>query len=360
MKNNKIKLLYIANGITGVGGLERTLLIKAGYLIDFFDYEVHILTLNEDGKRPFYQFNEKTVFHSIPYTGILSYFFGIRKAVGEIKPDIVAVCDDGLKGFFVPHIIGRKNTVIYERHATTMINETSSWKRKVLFSIMRNRVKYFDRFIILTLSNMNEWNGRNVQVIPNSLGFFPEKASSVTNKSVIAVGSHSFNKGYDLLLQSWSIVNKRFPEWKLNIFGKYDTDNTFILMSEKMNLSDSITFYKPTQDILNKYLESSVMVVSSRSEGFGMVLIEAMACGLPCVSFDCPYGPSDIITDGDDGFLVENGNTDAFAERIMQLIEDETLRKKMGAAAKENVKRFMPENIISQWDKLFKELVNGK
>jgi glycosyltransferase involved in cell wall biosynthesis len=89
-----------------------------------------------------------------------------------------------------------------------------------------------------------------------------------------------------------------------------------------------------------------------------MVLIEAMACGVPCVSFDCPFGPSDIIHSGEDGFLVPNHNIEAFTQQLLQLIENRELRLKMGAQAKINVQRYLPEVVLKQWDELFKSLVS--
>ncbi|MCB4234502.1 glycosyltransferase [Kaistella anthropi] len=126
-------------------------------------------------------------------------------------------------------------------------------------------------------------------------------------KKVIAVGSHSYNKGYDLLLTIWQKIENQFPDWTLEIYGKA-VDDTFPNMAKTMGLQQ-VFFHQPSTRIEEKYLESSVFVLPSRSEGFGMVIIEAMACGLPVVSFDCPHG-ADIITNGHDGFLAENGNTD--------------------------------------------------
>ena len=97
--------------------------------------------------------------------------------------------------------------------------------------------------------------------------------------------------------------------------------------------------------------------MSSRFEGFGMVLIEAMSFGVPCISFDCPYGPADIIKEGEDGFLIKNDNIEGFSNKIIQLIENENLRKEMGLKAKKNIQRFYPETILKQWDELFKSLI---
>jgi glycosyltransferase involved in cell wall biosynthesis len=361
MTNNK-KLLYITNGITGVGGLERVLSIKASYLADHYNYEVHILSLNEQGLKPFYEFSSKIYFHTIPIPKnpikySWNYVCGLRKKVKQINPDIISVCDDGLKGFFVPKIIGKKN-LIYERHASIEFNTNHSIKGKFLYFLMQTKVNDFKKMVVLTPSNINEWKGDGVIAIANPLSFYPKESSSLQNKSVIVVGSHSYNKGYDLLLSAWQKIAQKYPNWTLNIYGKLDTENTFVALATKMNVSDSVHFHSPVSDIEAAYRQSSIMVLSSRSEGFGMVLIEAMACGLPCVSFDCPSGPRDIIEDGKDGFLVPNGNIQKLADKILFLMENKDIRIEMGKTAKENAKRFLPEQIVSQWDNLFQELLN--
>ena len=122
----------------------------------------------------------------------------------------------------------------------------------------------------------------------------------------------------------------------------------------KFDLFKTVTFFPPVADIQAKYLESSIFVLSSRFEGFGMVLIEAMACGVPCVTFDCPYGPADIVSHQEDGLVLRNDAISAFAQSIIHLIEDDQLRKDFGKAAKQNVRRYLPEVVMPQWDALFK------
>ena len=105
------------------------------------------------------------------------------------------------------------------------------------------------------------------------------------------------------------------------------------------------------------YQEASIYVMSSRFEGFGMVLTEAMSCGVPVISFDCPCGPNDIIANDKDGILVPNNNINLFSNAIVRLIEDEKSRKTMGAQGNQNVTRYLPEHIVPQWNQLFKSLV---
>lgn len=351
-----MKLLYITNGITGVGGLERVLSIKASYLADKLGYEVHIVSLNEAGKELFYKFSPAITFHTVETSGGKSqYFKGLRRLVKELGPDVISVCDDGLKGFFVPLWIGGKAGIIYERHISkemTTLGNRPNLRQRISFALMNMGSRLYDRFVVLTNDNKRQWRGRNVEVIPNPLSFYPDTVSTLDNKRIIAVGKVSRQKGYDRLAQAWRLIEKEHPGWQIDIYGTCDDGGQF----EQTIAGTSIHLHKPVRDIQSEYLSSSIYTLPSRFEGFGMVLTEAMACGVPCVAFDCPCGPADIIRDGEDGFLVENGNIKQFALRLSTLIGDAELRKEMGARARENVRRYDIESIAAQWDKLFRSL----
>lgn len=362
-----MRLLYITNGITGAGGLERVLAIKASYLADSLGYEVHILTLNHDSSKSFYKFSSKVKIHSIAIHGntfqyLKKYIVGIHSSVRAIQPDIISVCDDGLKGFFLPYLVKAK-AIIYERHVSKniAIGSHPTLIKKLMtgfkFALMNMLAKKFDRFVVLTQDNLAEWKGNNVMVISNPLSFYPTQSSCLDSKIVIAVGKQSFQKGFDRLLQSWALVQEKHPDWKLEIYGKYDASQQLNRLAITLDISKSVHFFEPEKDIQEKYLASSIYVMSSRFEGFGMVLTEAMACGVPCVSFDCPCGPRDIIKHNEDGILVPNGDVKGMARQIITLIENESLRKTMGKKAKVNVKRYLPEVICQQWDELFKTLL---
>ena len=358
-----MKLLYITNGINGSGGLERVLSIKASILADEYGYEVFILSLNDNHLTPFYSFSNKIQMLSIPVEGnSLKYTFmyrnGIRKTVANIKPDVISVCDDGLKAFFVPIILPKIIPIIYERHASIELGTSLGFKERISKKIMRLLANRFSKFIVLTTANKREWNTSNCEVIANPLGFYPKESSLLNNKRVIVVGTHSYNKGYDLLLKTWQIVVEKYPNWSLDIYGKIDTQKTFLNLSSQLNSTNSVHFHQPTPAIEKAYLEASMLLLTSRSEGFGMVLIEAMICGLPCVSFDCPSGPRDIIKNNEDGFLIAPENEIEMAEKIIFLIEHDQIRKEMGKKAKENAMRYLPEKIIKEWDILFKKLHN--
>ena len=143
-----------------------------------------------------------------------------------------------------------------------------------------------------------------------------------------------------------------------NLYGDGEQKNMLEHLVNDAKLQDVVIIHQPTPQIMDRYLESSIFVLTSRFEGFGMVLIEAMACGLPVVSFNCPWGPADIIKNEEDGFLVEYLNTDEEAERICQLIEDSQLRKTMGTNARKNIRRYERDNVMKQWTDLFESLQN--
>jgi len=364
-----MKLLYITNGINEAGGLERVLAVKASYLTDILNYEIHILTLNNSYQNPFYNFSTKINFHDIKVNGNLVKYFlnykkGIQKVIKTIQPNVISVCDDGLKGILFPIIFGKNIPVIYERHVSKQIeikNDNSSLfekvKSRIIFKLMNIGGNRFDKFVVLTNGNLKEWEQlNNLRVIPNPLPFNNNEKSFLTNKKVLVVGRQSYQKGYDSLLKVWKIVNQKQPGWQLEVYGKIDSSMNLNTKANELGISSSIKFIAPIKNIEEKYKEASLYLMTSRFEGFGMVLIEAMSYGVPCISFDCPHGPADIIKEGEDGFLIKNGNIEDFANKIIQLIENENLRKEIGSKAKVNVTRFLPEMVVKQWDELFKSL----
>lgn len=181
------KLLYITNAIDCSGGLERVLSVKTKVLAEEYGYEIHIITLNQKSKTDlFFPFSEKITQHNIEVSGnalqyISKYISRIKKLIANVNPNVILVCDDGLKAFLLPVILGQKTPIIYERHVSKLIekSEHQSWIKSVFvnlkFGLMDFFAEYFTKFIVLTEGNKKEWKLKNIQVIPNPLPFIPKK-----------------------------------------------------------------------------------------------------------------------------------------------------------------------------------------
>jgi glycosyltransferase involved in cell wall biosynthesis len=173
----------------------------------------------------------------------------------------------------------------------------------------------------------------------------------------VTIARYSHEKGIDLLLKAWFIIEKQISDWRLDVFGDGDRTPYEQLIDELKINRKSCLLHGRTDDVEKEYCNSSIFVLSSRFEGFGMVLTEAMACGLPVVSFACPCGPKDIVRDGEDGFLVANGNVDDLAQQLMKLMADDNLRTAFAHRAYQNVQRFNMEHIALRWKSLFESCV---
>jgi glycosyltransferase involved in cell wall biosynthesis len=195
---------------------------------------------------------------------------------------------------------------------------------------------------------------RNILHIPNPTPFHTENLSSQNNKTIIAVGRISRIKGFSFLLRAFAkIVHEENIEgWRLKIFGDDGGDKqTLIHLSHQLGIDNHLSFNDSVVDIENEYIHSDIYAMTSITECFPMVLLEAHECGLPIVSFDCNSGPRDIITNRVDGLLIRPYDVDLFAAALHKLIADESLRKKMGKIGSSNIKRFNLDIVMKSWEK---------
>ena len=197
-------------------------------------------------------------------------------------------------------------------------------------------------------------------VIPNSLSFTCDTPSNCENKRIIALSRIVPGKGFDYLLQAAVKLKQEIPDWHIDIFGDGDDKSMLKELAKKLQVDDFVTFHPPTQEVAKELCNSGMYVMTSLHEGLPMVLIEAQECGLPIVSFDCPEGPSEIVHEGEDGFLVPLADTDALAEKIITLAKNQEMRKEFGRNAKINCKQFSPERVGEMWMDLINKLTANK
>ena len=360
-----MKLLYIVPNINNEGGVARVLSIKANYLVEKLGYEVHILTQNEGFSPLFYSFNSNIIFHDILLKGNFFQFFnsfskGLKSKIKAIQPDIIVVCDNGLKAYLIPFILKNKVPLVLEMHSSKFVEERESDKNiltKVAFNcfhaLKKTGIKKYDRFVVETSESITEWNVNNTIVIPNPLWFTSVRSSTLENNKVIAVGRHTYEKGFDRMLQIWKKVIAKHPDWILEIYGKSNESIDLRELAKSLDISKNVVFYEPVRNINEKYLQASFYLMTSRFEGFGMVLIEAMASGLPCVAYDCPCGPRGVLSQKEDGFLIENGNESDYVKAVETLIENVKLRREMGKKAKLSSEKYHIDAIMETWNQLF-------
>ena len=379
---NKLKLVYITPALYMAGGVERVLTLKANYFAEHFGYDITIILTEGKDKPLFYPLSNKikVINLNIGFEKLWTCSF-IRKIfvylkkqrqfkkaltneLMRIRPDItisllrreinfINDIKDGSRKIGEMHI----NRANYRNYITEKVCFIKKLFAKFWSSNLLHHLQKLDKLVVLTDRDRDSWvELNNVVTIPDPLSILPTKISPLTEKRVVAIARYSHEKGIDLLLKAWSIVEKQISDWRLDVFGDGDRAPYEQLIDELKINRKSCLLHGRTDDVEKEYCNSSIFVLSSRFEGFGMVLTEAMACGLPVVSFDCPWGPRSIITDGGDGLLVENGNVEALASSLSKLMSDEILRQSISKAGLKNVRRFSIDYVADQWRRLFESL----
>lgn len=377
-----MKIIYFYDTIARIGGTEKILIDKMNYLADNYNLEVYLITTSQGYHPIVFPLSKKVKhidlsirFHTIyQYSLLKRIYMGwkmnrlLKKRLNEItnkiNPDIIittsyygaaTICNLKCKAKkIIESHVARNFTGINDGIKRNFIsNIYTKWKQKKFCKTIE---KKSDIIVTLTQGDADNWNTKNVVVIPNTVDLKNTDYSQHTQKIAIFAGRFTYQKGLDRMLEAWKIIVCKRNDWVLKLVGEGEQKEYLKQQCQKLGITGNVIFAPATKDIEKEYINSSLFLLTSRFEGFGLVLVEAMQCGVPCVSFDCPYGPSDIIDNGVNGYLIENGNMEEFAKATLKLIEDDELRKKMGKAAIEKAKQYQPENIMPKWIELYENL----
>jgi len=373
-----MKIVYNIRATCNSGGMERVLANKANYLAKL-GHQVCIVTTDQRGRKPFFSLDDTIALYDLGINygenngkslaiKFGSYWYkqqrhraGLAKLLRRLKADIVISMFDPEASFLASMKDGSKKIleIHFSRYKRLQYGRKGPWKWVDAYRSRQDLAiaKKYDRFVVLTEEDKGYWKEvPSIRVIPNAHSFKPKENAPLQAKRVIAVGRYDYQKGFYDLIKIWQTVHLAHREWTLTIFGDGPLAFKLQALIDRFGLTHVITLHPPVKNIMQEYLNSSVLVMTSLYEGLPMALLEAQACGVPLLSYACKCGPRDIIVDGENGFLVEEGDRKDFAKKLMQLMVDEDLRQSMGRKALDRSLNFSEKEIMEKWLNLFGEL----
>ena len=377
-----MRLLYVTDAFAVWGGMERVLTDKMNYLSECYGYDVVLLTINQGHHSIPFPLHSRIkqidldvrMHQQYDYCGVSRLlkrcqlehllFDKLKDVLFQVKSDII-VC---VKLDFVGILNKVKGDVplIVESHTlcNAELYEKSGIYRKIHFWILKRYIRKVDALVALTEGDASDWRKTkvNVYVIPNVVNLNDKATYSMCQaKSVIFVGRISRQKNIGILLNIWEKVYLHHSDWRLHIYGEIGDVESDVYERLLSSCKYGVCVHKPIKEnMIEEYKKHSILLLTSLFEPFGLVIPEAMSCGLPIVSFDSPYGPSSIITNGYDGFIVDNNDENSFCSKLFLLMEDDNMRRRMGSNAINSSKRYTDDTIMPLWVKLFERIIEQK
>lgn len=363
-----MRIVYCIDSLASSGGTERVLTTKLNWWAHCQEAAVTVVSLKED-EPPFFKIDPliNHITLDVKRGDATRYRTALANIADKIKPDVmVAVAgmavdtlprlNDGskkvlefhyTKNFLVNFVKGLKHIRFRQLHILKM--------RYLQWKLARTSRKY-DLFVGLTHRDVGLWgNPKNMTFVHNPLSFRSERKSTCSNKRIISVGSWTPAKGMDQLLEAFGPLAKNYPDWSVELYGSGQDEGLLRSIIARYGMENQVSLNEPVKDIDRKLAEASIYAFPSRSDGFGLVITEAMECGLPTVAMDCPCGPCEIVTN-DTGIVVPEGDIEEFRIALKELMDNPSKRIAMGKAATNKVRRFYPDEIIPKWGQLFHEL----
>lgn len=359
-----MNIIYVVEDFSENGGVERIVSEKANTLSVQYHHKVTLISVYHDDRQQRYKLDEKVrmVLLDVPFakktsnpvsrllsrlSTMLTAICRLNKAVKLLNPDIIFFTTT-LGAILLP-FCNTKARKIYESHLARNFNPFNQ-----LFFLTERSA---ERVVCLTSGDAKEFkHARQVNIIPNFINQVSNHVDDYGIKKAMAVGRLEHQKGFDILISCWQEIARRFPDWKLDIYGEGACREALQQQIDTLYLGDKVKLCGRHDNIMEVYPRYSLHLMTSRYEGLPMTLIEAQACGLPSVVFNFQYGASDIVTDGHNGLIVEQGNTELFTEAVIKMLSSEALRKEYGTHALAVGKRYSKENIFKKWIKLIEEI----
>ena len=368
-----MKILYLTDQTYLHGGIEKALSQKATYLADVSSDEVYIVTYNQRHNQPIYHFSEKirmidmeinyeigsSYFHPVNLKKIPKHRSVLKNVLQNIQPDVVISCSFGPDFYFIPSL-DKHIPKIKEFHSSRYfynINSCSA-KDKLLKKLTTETERKYHQLVVLNESELKFYENKQIAIVPNPAEI-SEKKATLSSKKIMAAGRISPVKNFMDLIEAFASVTKDFPNWELHFFGE-DYGGTQEQLEQKIttyDLQNQIKFLGGSPNLKKEMQNYSIYGMTSETECFPMVLLEALSVGVPIISYDCPTGPKHILTNNEDSFLVPYKNLDIFVKKLKELMQNENLRQVLGDKGQENVQRFSIDKVMQQWKDLFSSLI---
>lgn len=375
-----MKIVYCASQLFRPGGTEKVLTEKVNYLANEEGFEIHIITEDQNNRPIFFNLDEKITLHDInistlnktviPGITFITNVFTLRKKytqiINSIGADVVIVVERGYLDFVIPFIKCNVTKIrefhfakkAVKEHIKVMEGKIKQLRHLLRYSILFKLFNKYDYLILLTEKDQKEGAySTQTKVFPNMLNKLPSETAMLEKKNVISAGSmYDKRKNFEEQILLWREIKTSHPDWILNIYGDGKERASLQRLIDQFELQNHVILHGNSSTMKENYLNSSIFLFTSQAEGLPMVLIEALSFGLPCVAYDAPTGPSDIIIPNENGFLIENQNIKSLKEKLCLLMDNVEMRKKMGQNAKVSCNRYLSKTVMEKWIHFFQSI----
>ena len=358
-----MNIIYVIEDYSENGGVERIVSDKANTLSTRYNHNVTLISVYRDNRKEQFKLDVgiNLIHLDVPFAKrtnnyllrLISRLYTIFIAILRLNKEIKGLHSDIIfftttLGAILLPFCRTKARKIYESHLARNFNPFNK-----LFFLTELRA---ERIVCLTSGDAKEYKyAKRVDIIPNYINDVKAHVEDYSVKKAIAVGRLEYQKGFDILIDCWKEIAKRYPDWKLDIYGEGSCREELQRQINSLQLGEKVKLCGRNNNIIEAYPQYSLHLMTSRFEGQGIVLIEAQACGLPSVVFNYEYGANDIIENEYNGILVEQGNCKKYIEAVMKMMSSEELRKEYGTNALTIGKCYYKENIFNRWIKIINE-----
>lgn len=345
------------------GGTERITQVLANGLSDRREFKIFVLNLSNERGESFYPLCEAVQFRTLNSSGIKNKIFELRHFLKKEKIDILIDVDIMLGIYAFPATFLQKRTKIISWEMFNIRNDIGSKHTKMIRKICLRRSAYY---VNQTKGDMDAFINEMPVKCPITYIYNPCEIDdtyteyNVESKTIVTAGHFFYTKGYDLAVEVAKKVLKKHPDWCWKFYGDGKELENIKKKVCEYELEKNVIFCGRTSHILDELKKAALYVMTSRTEGFGLVLTEAKSCNLPTLAYDIDFGPREIIDDGVSGYLVAANDLEAMAKKICELIEDKEKRVLFSRRAKENCEKFTKEVFMSKWITVIEEVGRGK